>query len=357
MTDKENPVEYASSSGGEGGYRDMGAADRLREYLKLMRFQATGAVWIVLVVGSLAQAGSSVTWLHALKLFFVAMFTYILAIVMNEYYDIEFDRASASLSTKPLVSGSIHPRRAIQICWISVVLSSLLVYLFWGPYPLLWFLLSVAVGAQYNIHGKKHYWMDVFVAIWAAMYCILGGMTVSPGARPWELNPLVYVMASMWFFRLVVGNSVEGGLKDLEHDLAAGAKTLPRWFGVSLEDGRIRYTAGWWLFELGLEAGFVLSILVPIYYGILTYSHVQMTAIAVLLLGMAVTLRHISPRRFDREDIKKHTFLHEAMGFGIMGIMLADVSGWMWALMILVVPLLWFAVWVRVIYGTRLPST
>ncbi len=328
----------------------------LREYLKLMRFQATGAVWIVLVVGALAEGGQSVSWLHLLKLFFVAAFTYVLAIVMNEYYDVEFDRASNALSTKPLVAGTVPIRHAVYICWISFLAASFLVWFFWGLIPLVWFLLSVVVGAQYNIWGKKHYWMDLFVAVWAAMYCVLGALTVHPQRMPWALSPLVYIFGAMWFFRLVVGNSVEGGLKDLEHDLRAGAKTLPRWFGVHLDGDRIVYTPGWWAFELGLEAGFVLSIAIPIFLGVLQYSTLQMVLIAVFLAGMAFTLAHISPRRFDREDIKKHTFLHEALGFGIMGIMLVDAAGWERAVVILVVPLLWFAIWTRAIYGKSLPT-
>ncbi len=326
-----------------------------REYLKLMRIQAAGAVWIVLVVGALAQGGSSLSWNHLGRLFFVALFTYILAIVMNEFFDVEVDKASKDLATKPLVSGTISKKAAFLVFMTSGLIAALLVDWYWGLVPLAWFLASAVIGAQYNIHGKKRYWMDLFVALWGAMYCILGAMTVTKD-YPWNLEPLVYILSAMWFFRLVVGNSVEGGIKDLEHDLKARAKTLPRWFGVKLRKGRIIYTPEWWIFEAGLEMGFVTAIVLPMLLGFIEYTALQLALILIFLIGMIVTLRHISPRVFDREDIKKHTFLHEALGFGIMGIMLLDVAGWHRALIIIVVPLGWFAVWTRIVYGQRLPT-
>jgi 4-hydroxybenzoate polyprenyltransferase len=342
---------------GNSGYISMNISliSQIKEYLKLMRIQAAGAVWIVLILGALAQGGMAVTWEHIGRLFPVALFTYILAIVMNEFYDVEVDRVSKELATKPLVSGTISKRTAYLIFMISGLIAALLVYWWWALAALVWFLASTVVGAQYNIYGKKKYWMDIFVALWAAMYCMLGAMTVF-NTYPWKLESLVYIISVMWFFRLVVGNSVEGGLKDLEHDLKAKAKTLPRWFGVKLRKGRIIYTPEWWVFEVGLELGFLTAISLPYALGFIDYTAVQLALIIIFMVGMFVTLRHISPRSFDREDIKKHTFLHEALGFGIMGIMLLDVAGWQRALIILVVPIGWFALWTKIIYGQRLPT-
>ncbi|MDG6221078.1 MAG: UbiA family prenyltransferase [Candidatus Thermoplasmatota archaeon] len=328
----------------------------IRSLFKLMRFQATGAVWIVLVVGALAQGGRDVSWLHMLKLFLVAAPTYVLAIVMNEYYDVGFDRGNKELSTKPLVSGAVSMRTAAVVFWVAGLMAFFFTYLFWGIFPALVYGVSVMAGSQYNFWGKRHYWMDIWVAIWAAMFCWFGALTMAPD-NPQAITPLVYVLSAMWFFRLVVGNSVEGGIKDLESDIAGKAKTLPVWFGVKLEkNGRIRYTPGWWLFELGLEIGFAAAIIAPMYLGIVQYTQLQIVLITIFLAGMAITLAHISPRYFRREDIKKHTFLHEAMGFGIMGIMLVETAGWERSALILVVPLLWFAIWVRLIYGSRLPT-
>jgi len=330
---------------------------KVREYLKLMRFQAAGAVWIVLVIGALAQTGTKTTWELLFQLFPLGALTYVLAIVMNEYYDVEVDRASKALSTKPLVSGEISMRSALVICWIALILSSIYVVVLWGPIVLLWYLLSSLVGAQYNIHGKKHYGMDFFVSLWAAMYCILGAMIAGPvDTMPWKLEPLVYVMSWMWFFRLVVGNSVEGGLKDLEHDLAYGAKTLPRLFGVKLEKDRIRYTPGWLVFQWGLEICFAAAIITPAYYGQISISLVQSIVITGLLAGMVLTLMGIAPRKFHRERMKKNIYIHEAMGFGIMGIMLLEKADWGHVLVILFFPIIWFAIWTRAIYGKSLPT-
>ena len=328
----------------------------LRNLFKLMRFQATGAVWIVLIVGALAQGGRDVSWMHMVKLFLVAMPTYVLAIVMNEYYDVEFDRHSRSLTTKPLVSGAIGLRTAVLIFWGAGLTALFLTYAFWGLYPALVFMVSCILGAQYNFHGKRHFWMDLWVPVWAAMFCWFGALTMTPN-NPYAVKPLVYMLSSMWFFRLIVGNSVEGGLKDLESDISGNAKTIPVRLGVTMDnDGRIRYTARWWIFELLPEIGFALAIIIPAYTGMLEYSIFQMFFIAAFLMGMVVTLAHISPRYMNREDMKRHTFLHEALGFGIMGIMLLDVAGWERAILILVIPLAWFAVWTRIIYGSRLPT-
>ncbi len=93
----------------------------LRDYGTLMRLQAIGAVFIVLVIGALSNSqGQELGVIEYLKLFAIAAFTYISCIVMNEYYDIEVDRASNALSKKPLVTGIISKKTALIICWARI---------------------------------------------------------------------------------------------------------------------------------------------------------------------------------------------------------------------------------------------
>lgn len=327
----------------------------LREYLKLMRIHAAGAVWIVPAVGALAAAGSSVEWLHLAELFPVAVLTYVLAIVMNEYYDVEIDRALDALSTKPLVSGAIKEREAGWVCWIAGFSACALTLLFWGLVPLAWYVASVVVGAQYNIWGKRHYWQDLWFAIWAGMFCTFGAITAT-GGLPWDVGPLVLAISVMFFFRMVVVNTLSGGIKDLEHDQRVGAKTVPTWLGVRVRGGRVRYTLGYVSLEVLLEVGFVLALAYPVLAGAVAYSPPQLALICLLLVGMAITFAAQLPRVLDRDKVRKSAVAHEALGYMIVGMMVLDAAGLWRTSPILLVPLLWFALWTRLVYRKGMPT-
>ncbi|MCK4718393.1 MAG: UbiA family prenyltransferase [Thermoplasmata archaeon] len=328
----------------------------VREILKLSRFHAAGAVWIVPLSGALAQGGRAIDPLFLLQLLVISVAAYVFGVVTNEIVDLPFDKKNRSVSTKPLVSGTVPMSTAIGLVLFSGAVGACAVFLFWGLFPLLVYLLCTIMGMMYNFLGKKVCGADVFIALWAASLCFLGALAVS---GPYSITPLAYVLGAMWFFRLMFSNSVSGGLKDIESDRKNRGRTIPIGLGVRVRKGRMRYTGIWWVYELGLEVCFAGAILLPMYMGMVEYSALQTVLIVIFIGIMALTLPHISPRILDepsREKIKRFTYLREAMGFGIMGIMLLGVAGWERAALMLFVPLLWFAIWVRLIYRSRLPT-
>ena len=180
-----------------------------RAILRLARFHAAGAVWIVPVVGALGQSGAAVGPMLLLQLLLVSVSTYVLGVVMNEIVDVEYDRRSAFVSSKPLVSGEVSVTTAKWLCFLVFLISTVSVLVFWGLLPLFFYMLTVGVGAMYNLAGKKLYGADAFMALWASLFCIFGAVVASP-SKGLSVEPLVYVLAAMWFFRLMFSNSVSG---------------------------------------------------------------------------------------------------------------------------------------------------
>ncbi|MCK4718695.1 MAG: UbiA family prenyltransferase [Thermoplasmata archaeon] len=328
---------------------------KFREYLKLSRIPAAGSAWLLISIGALAQGGTAVSWHHLLYLFPPAVMTYVLALVMNEYIDVDVDRESKSLATKPLVARTVTMREAVWICWLSGIFALIYIFALWGWAAALWYTVSVGMGAMYNLNSKKHYWVDYFEGVWAAMVCMLGGMTIT-SSSPWELRPLVYVLSFMWLMRLAIVNSIGGGMKDLENDQAVRAKTLPTWFGVKMEGKRIIYTASWWAYEGVTEGAFVAAIVLPVCLGYYAFKELQIAVIGLFMFGWLITLRGITPRIWERDSIKKNALVHEILSFAIMVAMVIGVAGWQKPVAILAIPILWFIVFARIAYGKSLPT-
>ena len=324
---------------------------KLKEYLKLCRIQAIGAVAIVPIMGAMSIIRPS--WSLLLELFVVSAFTYVAAITMNEYMDVDVDRMAKPLHEKPLVSGTIPMHHALIISYSSIAIATALTYVFFRSIFLtVFFVFSSVIGAYYDFFGKKYYCMDFFVSTWAMLFFLYGAM--STGVSITELPTITYIMAIMWFLRLVYSNSVEGGVKDIEHDYKAGAKTIPRLMGVRLTWDRVNYTRSFLAFSHGIEALFILLVLTTLIENAsLGIWHI--VAVVALLLPFTATHFGIIRRDYNREKMKKNTFLHEAIAYAIMGVLLHPIAGAL-IIIIFVLPLGWFALWVPIIYGRALPQ-
>jgi 4-hydroxybenzoate polyprenyltransferase len=202
----------------------MGTKSTTLEYLKLFRLQ-TGATTAVapiigyLVISNQYQVNIELTELFVI--FLIGVLMHIFEFVLNEYIDLEVDKRSPDLAQKPLVSGTIAPQAALAVVFISLILSYILtIVFFFDIWPLILLSLSFGFGAIYDIYGKRFAGSDFTLALWIFGFCLFGA-----SIQTIEFTGILYLVAGLGFFQILFNNAIEGGLKDADHDAAAGAKT------------------------------------------------------------------------------------------------------------------------------------
>lgn len=324
----------------------------LCEYGRLCRIQSAAAFPLPAIFGALAMwAVAPMTPLLFFELVIIGILLYITCMTQNEYFDVEVDRKADMLSTKPLVKGAIAPRNSAYLSVITMLAAFVLSFLFFSVPAALLLVGSTFVGSAYNVYGKKHFWTDLFVGSWAFLFVIFGAMTVSV-----DIQPIVYVLAFMWFIRLLFANSVTGGIKDIENDIKVRAKTVPVYFGVRFREGRLLTSPGFRTYEYGLESCFVLISILPWYMGWLLLDPLVL-ALLVLFLGMfTATLVRVNSKTYVRRRVLVASLFHEISGFLVMGLALVQAAGVFYPLMSLLLALAWYAVFVRAVYGGSLPT-
>ncbi|NIP35477.1 MAG: hypothetical protein GWN39_10970, partial [Thermoplasmata archaeon] len=133
--------------------------------LRLMRVQTMALTALVPVVGALVfmgepssgtvpPAGEVVPELMAL--FVTGALLHVFGFVLNEWADLEVDRASKDLQDKPLVSGAISPDEAKWIAVLAAVGTFLaLGFVTFDPWAHGALLGSVLLGGAYDLWGKR----------------------------------------------------------------------------------------------------------------------------------------------------------------------------------------------------------
>ncbi len=269
---------------------------------------------------------------------------------MNEYVDIEVDQLSKHLVKKPLVKGTIPKKNALIITIIAGAVA-LILGLSFNVWAFGILLLSLSLAVFYDLFSKKLLGIELVLAAWATSLFLFGAVTVSI-----SLSPIIYVLALLVFLRLMFETSVEGGLKDIEHDPRVKAKTLPNVFGVRVAGDRIHLPYLFKAYAFFLEIAFVLFMLVPFLFFDLNITILHVLVLLVLILGMFSTMRFLRIRHFHRKMIIRTAGLHELLAFTALGVMLAPLIGALTVFLIIFFAALWEFVLLQGLYGGFLPN-
>lgn len=325
---------------------------------------------LVPVVGGLVFLPEPTAWRDGLAtgelpslvlLFLTGALFHVYGFVLNEWADLEVDRASADLRDKPLVSGEIGPHEAKWTAIVAAILCFVpMAVVTQDPMTHATLAGAVVLAAAYDLWGKRLP-LDVLLAGSITLLLIAGAHAMG-GFDP-SLSRHVTLLAcvgGLQFLQNLYQNAIEGGIKDADHDAAAGARTYAAVLGVSIsEDGEVR--TGW---------AFTNSALVMkgVQIALLIYTAAEVTDLsshgsadllwAVLVLaiaGMVVTTSlMLPPVRFDRSRLKRVFSIHELLTFAaIMTVLVPLLGGWV-ALGLFLLPMVWFMVVNRVLFGGTL---
>ena len=327
----------------------MSAIKTILEYFRLIRFSTVGNEAGVILLGGFMMGQRDM--FHIFLLFIIGMLGHIYGYVLNEYVDVETDKKLKYDIKKPLVSGAIPKINALIISISAAILAFILVLYFYRNILSLALLLVAAVlTAIYDIYGKKIPFSDFIVAGTLGVFLLFGASTVSS-----NLPNVVFITALIFFFDVVFMNFVEGGLKDIDHDGLAGAKTMAIRFGVKVKENKLIIPIKFKAFGYSLRLIFfslVFWLMLQPQIRLLSLG-LSINLILVILLSLIVIFASYKLLHFpifDKSKLYKLFTLTNSCSVSLLLIVLFPLLGIWVTIFLFLLPITWFVVFNYLLY-------
>jgi 4-hydroxybenzoate polyprenyltransferase len=344
--------------------RRSGSGIRWKEFITLFRLQTGATTALSPVFGYLLAhltVHSSLMYIDYFELavlFLIGILIHIFLFVYNEYRDVEIDKLSPDLQEKPLVKGVVSIDEALAVVLGSLLLTAALVVMFFFSFwPVVLICLVTVFNAAYDIIGKKLVGADIFIAIGIFLAVLFGASVVTA-----DFGRLIILTGLLGFMQIMFNNSVEGGLKDVDHDNFGGARTIAIAAGLRVRDNRIHITSTFKSYATMLKIIHLFILLLLLSTPILNsrlqthpYSFLVFILLIFLVIMIFLTLNtFLSVTKFDREKLKQTFSLHEISTYFLAPIALSVLLGLWITLTLMLVPLLWYISLNIILYGQAL---
>jgi len=334
--------------------------------LRLARVQTLALTGLAPVIGAAVFYGLSGdgAWAHIADLallFATGACLHVFGFVLNEWADVEVDRASGDLGGKPLVSGAVSPRAALAGAVGAGALGFLPLLL---VSPALWpaalYAASLALGGAYDLWGKRapldHLLAASLSALLLAGVAASGGLDVGSGHH----RLVLFGLLGLQYLQNLFQNAIEGGIKDADHDAAAGARTFAAITGTRVEAGRVRPSTAFaltaWATK-GLHLGILAWMAVCV--AELDLASVEglglMALVAICMLAMAATMAEfVGEVDFARARLKRWFSAHEMATYLGTVVVIAPFVGGLFAVVLVALPVAWYLGSNIALYGKAL---
>ena len=320
------------------------------EYLRLLRPQGASATAATILIGSLIMGLRDLFLLFIL--FIIGILTHIFVFVLNDYADIKVDKEAKTLQKKPLVSGVIPKEHAIIIALFAGLFSYMLTIIYFQTiFPLIFLSLAFLFSSIYDLFGKRISGSDVFIAGACLFICLFGASTVSI-----QFTYLIFIVAFSCFIHVIFNNAVEGGLKDVEHDFLAGAKTTATRMGVSVKNGMLIIPKKFSIFSYSVKFTYIGLVILAGFQPELNLWQfdkymIHLIMIILILIIFLTLYKFWNPPNFNRSRLIRLFAIHEIAAYFLGPVILIPLIGYKFTLILLVIPLFWFIICNIILYG------
>ncbi|MCG6533818.1 MAG: UbiA family prenyltransferase [Syntrophales bacterium LBB04] len=378
-----------------------------KNYLVLARIQTAMLTAVTPLIGALVMwglanqeghlAGHTITqvlgqsswrlWALSIQLLLMGVLVHIYGFVLNEYIDYPIDRRTPQGAHKPLVTRVIPLSHGFYLpvlaagaalVWLSILTG-------FDLQIIVLFLASLGGALIYDLYGKRVPLMDIPLALWAFLFCLVGALAALTGSGqvihsspatwsvldiPWQVVAVSALAGlQVWF-----NNSVEGGIKDAGTDRRLGVKTLAVVMGVGWStdtkgrEQRLTIPLSFKLYAIILKAahlcilaGLTWSFTLDPSHRVTTFSAgltspwtwIYLGAVGSCALINIVTVGGIiSNTAGSRARLFKTYTLHEVSTFFLTILVIMPVIGAYVAALLIFGPLLWFLFFNWYLYGT-----
>jgi len=325
--------------------------NKILDYIRLFRLQTAAATASAPLIGGLVAGLRDLNLIFIL--FVIGIFYHIYGFVLNEYMDVEVDKKSSDLKDKILVSGKIKNKNALLSIYLSCIFACLFTIIFFQyVLPLLFLLFALFLGGVYDVFGKKIPGLDFVLGGSFFFLCLMGASTVSS-----NFTPIVYIVCSIYFIHISFNNSVEGGLKDVDHDNLADAKTLATIMNVTIKKNKLNITKSFAAFSIILKIVFFSLIFLLCIQPEINISDYILQLVLILffaVLALYVTYKFLKNPVFVRSRLKILFSVHEMSSYFILVIALSPLIE-LWPTVILIfLPFFWYISLNFILYGKLL---
>jgi len=184
--------------------------------------------------------------------------------------------------------------------------------------------------------------------------CLFGASTVST-----HITKLAYIVCLSCFLHIVFNNSIEGGLKDVDHDSSAGAKTFATRMGVKVKKGKLIVTKKFTAFAVSVKGAYIGLIVLLGFQPELNLwcsneDIIQIITVILVVVVFVTLYKFLTLSIFERSTLKKLFSVHEIASYYLGPIVILSLIGLQYTLVLLLLPLLWYIVLNFILYGTLL---
>ena len=326
----------------------------IQEYCKLARLHSSVLSGLAPVLGAISVGMIEIPTL--IIIFLAGLCTHIFGFVLNEYIDIDIDSRSTLLKDKPLVSGTISKNAAIIYAFSGVILGYILIiYLmlsrgYFGLFGLVFYTLSWLSIGIYDLTSKSVRGSDLALALWTGSLCLFGGFAVS--TKP---HQLLFIISGLAFFQLFIQN-ILAGLKDISHDKLSLVSTTPLRMGVELINNRLHVTPSFQIYIYSLKLLHFIIVFIPFIFLWLKVNMLQIFFILFLLgINFVLVFGIFNAPFFNRDTLLRRIGLHEILSYSIVPILFFGIIDLFGILFLIIFPIIWLALLLKIIYGRLLP--
>ncbi|MDH7506732.1 MAG: UbiA family prenyltransferase [Candidatus Thermoplasmatota archaeon] len=323
-------------------------------YFQLFRLQTAAATALTPFIGALVAGQDDIFILFILLI--IGFLYHIYGFVLNEYVDIEVDKKSNDLKDKPLVSGFIPRINAFLIVILSIFFTCFLtVFFFTKILPVLFLILALFLGGIYDIFGKKIPGLDFVLGLGFFFFCLMGASTKTN-----DFTTLTYIVSLIYFIHISFNNSVEGGIKDVDHDYLAGAKTLATKMKVLVKNRSLIVNKKFAVFSFFLKFIFIFLIFLLSVQPEINLFNYEKNMIQLILFSFFcfiiffTMIKFLYISEFDRLRLKKLFSLHEMSSYFLLIISISPLVETRFTFFLVLFPFIWYILFNLVLYGKPL---
>lgn len=318
---------------------------RIIDYLRLMRIPGAIGMVFPLIFGAISVNNFSLSVIGPLSL--IGLLSGIYGFMLNDYIDVDIDKQCPELAQRALVRGIIS-KKVAKFIIISCFLSAYaLLFIFFFRHNIYFYtglvclIIADILAGIYNIRGKKLIGSDFLLALGQSLYFLFGAFMA---ITTWSINLCTWMLFILIFLQLLYNNAVIGGLKDAYHDNLMKVRNIALASGVTItKKKQIIIPTGFKAFGIDLRALSIGLIFVPLIYDTIVYTFPQIIALVILSCLLLYTCVHmLFNTLFDRTRLRKLIMIQLFIWYTIIPIMLVSIIGWLYGVLLLVVPTLWY---------------
>ncbi len=258
----------------------------VREYVKLVRPYGILFLGFTPVFGALCNGQFNVFPLFILLC--IGLLAHGFTFVQNDYYDIEVDRRSKYVVSRPLTTGMITKSQAFFIVLFSFSASIILAAIFlFTPRSFTLLLLSFFFMTLYNKYSKRAPAMEYVLGFGVFTYGLFGAFSAADA-----IAPLAIIISSVGFLQWVFSVGISANLKDVEFDTKLGIRTTPVVLGVTVVHNTLKKPLIFSIYAYGIKAIHLIIAFLPFLLGYtsIAISGFQLPLLLSLFISMIVIL-------------------------------------------------------------------